>query len=157
MASYERRRVKKYINQVAFSSAEILQKYQGKRASLLLVTLDWLIHGGAGSKLIPFLIRGESAVHWTLMVPQVQMEDSPRTERGTTITLLCGKKNRNISKIHASERHVRLLPVPINYKEVINRQRHLGRSLVANQGEIILSSTAISILSRKIAAWVHLN
>jgi len=58
MASVRRRRVKKYINQVAFSSAEeFIQKYQGKDEQAIMVTLDWLTSFmvAQGSKLIPFL------------------------------------------------------------------------------------------------------
>ncbi|NEO96234.1 MAG: molecular chaperone HtpG, partial [Moorea sp. SIO3G5] len=86
--------VKKYINQVAFSSAEeFIQQYQ-KEADQQIIG-----HFGLGFY-SAFMVAqkveidtlsyqsGASAVHWSCDgSPAFELSDSERTERGTTVTL----------------------------------------------------------------------
>jgi molecular chaperone HtpG len=86
--------VKKYINQVAFSSAEeFIHKYEGKSDQPIIG------HFGLGfysSFMVAQKVEidtlsyqeGAQAVHWTCDgSPAFTLEESPRTHRGTTIIL----------------------------------------------------------------------
>ena len=127
--------VKKYINQVAFSSAEeFIQKYQGKDEQAIIG------HFGLGfysSFMVAQRVEidtlsykeGESAVHWTCDgSPEFRLEDSPRTERGTTITLTLQEEEQEYLEDSRIRQLIKtycdFLPVPIKLQgEVINRQK----------------------------------
>lgn len=127
--------VKKYINQVAFSSAEeFVKKYEGKSERGIIG------HFGLGfysSFMVAQQVQidtlsykeGSSAVRWTCDgSPEFRLEDSSRTERGTTITLTLQEEEleylepariRQLIKTYCD-----FLPVPIKLEgEVINRQK----------------------------------
>jgi molecular chaperone HtpG len=131
--------VKKYINQVAFSSAEeFVQKYQ-KDADQQIIG-----HFGLGfysSFMVASNVEidtlsykaGSSAVHWSCDgSPAFQIADSSRTQRGTTITLTLQEEEleylepmriRQLVKAYCD-----FMPVAIKLEgEQINRQRALWK------------------------------
>lgn len=131
--------VKKYINQVAFSSAEeFVQKYQ-KDADQQIIG-----HFGLGfysSFMVASNVEidtlsykaGSSAVHWSCDgSPAFTLEDSTRTQRGTTITLTLQEEEleylepmriRQLVKAYCD-----FMPVAIKLDgEQINRQRALWK------------------------------
>jgi molecular chaperone HtpG len=127
--------VKKYINQVAFSSAEeFVQKYEGKADQPIIG------HFGLGfysSFMVAQKVEidtlsykeGATAVHWSCDgSPAFTLEDSSLTTRGTTITLTLQEEEleylesariKNLVKTYCD-----FMPVPIKLDgEVLNRQK----------------------------------
>ena len=127
--------VKKYINQVAFSSAEeFIQKYKTDSNQAIIG------HFGLGfysSFMVAKQVEidtlsykeGEQAVHWSCDgSPAFTLNDSSRTTRGTTITLhlmeeeeefLESARIKNLVKTYCD-----FMPVPIKMDgEVLNRQK----------------------------------
>lgn len=127
--------VKKYINQVAFSSAEeFIQKYQGDSNQPIIG------HFGLGfysSFMVAKQVEidtlsyqeGQQAVHWSCDgSPAFTLDDSSRTTRGTTITLhlmeeeeefLEAARIKNLVKTYCD-----FMPVPIKMDgEVLNKQK----------------------------------
>ncbi|MBD2453358.1 molecular chaperone HtpG [Nostoc sp. FACHB-87] len=127
--------VKKYINQVAFSSAEeFIHKYEGKADQPIIG------HFGLGfysSFMVAQKVEidtlsykeGSQAVHWICDgSPEFTLDDSSRTTRGTTITLtlmpdeedyLEAARIKNLVKTYCD-----FMPVPIKLDgEVLNRQK----------------------------------
>ncbi|WP_247215714.1 molecular chaperone HtpG [Synechococcus sp. C9] len=135
--------VKKYINQVAFSSAEeFIQKYQGGDQPLIG-------HFGLGFY-SAFMVaqqveidtlsykKDAEAVHWTCSgSPEFSLASSERSERGTTVilTLLEGEEeyldpNRIRQLV---KKYCDFMPVPIKLDgEVINRQKAIWRESASN-------------------------
>ncbi|HEY9796727.1 MAG TPA: molecular chaperone HtpG, partial [Leptolyngbyaceae cyanobacterium] len=131
--------VKKYINQVAFSSAEeFVQKYQ-KDADQQIIG-----HFGLGfysSFMVASKVeidtlsykQGAQAVHWSCDgSPAFQLEDSPRTQRGTTVTLtLQDEEQEYLEPIRIKQlitAYCDFMPVPIKLDgEQVNRQRALWK------------------------------
>jgi len=127
--------VKKYINQVAFSSAEeFIQKYQGKSDQPIIG------HFGLGfysSFMVAQKVEidtlsykeGATAVHWSCDgSPEFRLEDSPRTQRGTTITLTLQEEEQEYLESARIKQLVKtycdFMPVPIKLDdEVVNRQK----------------------------------
>ncbi|WP_218596934.1 molecular chaperone HtpG [Chroogloeocystis siderophila] len=127
--------VKKYINQVAFSSAEeFIQKYQGKSDQPIIG------HFGLGfysSFMVAQKVEidtlsykeGATAVHWSCDgSPEFRLEDSPRTQRGTTITLTLQEEEQEYLEPARIKQLVKtycdFMPVPIKLDgEVLNRQK----------------------------------
>ena len=127
--------VKKYINQVAFSSAEeFIHKYQGKSDQPIIG------HFGLGfysSFMVAQKVdidtlsyqEGAQAVHWSCDgSPEFRLEDSPRQERGTTITLTLQEEELEYLEPARISQLVKtycdFMPVPIKLDgEVINRQK----------------------------------
>ncbi|WP_322742560.1 molecular chaperone HtpG [Gloeocapsopsis crepidinum] len=127
--------VKKYINQVAFSSAEeFIQKYQGKSDQPIIG------HFGLGfysSFMVAQKVeidtlsykQGATAVHWSCDgSPEFRLEDSPRTQRGTTITLTLQEEEQEYLEPARIKQLVKtycdFMPVPIKLDdEVLNRQK----------------------------------
>ncbi|MGF1514044.1 MAG: molecular chaperone HtpG [Elainellaceae cyanobacterium] len=127
--------VKKYINQVAFSSAEeFVQKFQG--------TGDEQIIGHFGLGFYSaFMVakrveidtlsyqEGATPVHWTCDgSTQFELSDSSRTERGTTITLKLQDEEEEYLEAARIQQLVRtycdFMPYPIKMDgEQINRQK----------------------------------
>lgn len=131
--------VKKYINQVAFSSAEeFLQKYKsggdqpiighfglGFYSSFMVakkVEIDTLSYQ-----------KDAQAVHWSCDgSPEFQLEDSNRTQRGTTITLTLQDEEQEYLEPQRVQQLIHtycdFMPVPIKMDgEVVNRQKALWR------------------------------
>ncbi|NJL82560.1 MAG: molecular chaperone HtpG [Chloroflexaceae bacterium] len=131
--------VKKYINQVAFSSAEeFIQKYQKEDPNALIG------HFGLGfysSFMVAKQVEietlsyqaGAQAVHWSCDgSPQFTLEESDRSQRGTTVTLtlqdeeleyLESARIRQLIKTYCD-----FLAVAIKFEgEVLNKQRSLWK------------------------------
>ena len=135
--------VKKYINQVAFSSAEeFIQKYQGGDQPLIG-------HFGLGFY-SAFMVaqqveidtlsykKDAEAVHWTCSgSPEFSLASSERSERGTTVilTLLEGEEEyldpQRIRQL--VKKYCDFMPVPIKLDgEIINRQKAIWRESASN-------------------------
>ncbi|MDJ1184344.1 molecular chaperone HtpG [Roseofilum casamattae] len=131
--------IKKYINQVAFSSAEeFLEKYKG-------TTDEGIIgHFGLGfysSFMVATQVEidtlsyrdGAQAVHWTCNgSPQFTLEDSERTTRGTTIILTLMEEEEEYLEPARIKQLVKtycdFMPVSIKLDdEQINKQEALWR------------------------------
>ena len=131
--------IKKYINQVAFSSAEeFLEKYKG-------TTEEGIIgHFGLGfysSFMVATQVEidtlsyrdGAQAVHWTCDgSPQFTLEDSERTTRGTTIILTLMEEEEEYLEPARIKQLVKtycdFMPVSIKLDgEQINKQEALWR------------------------------
>ncbi|MEM1367777.1 MAG: molecular chaperone HtpG, partial [Cyanobacteria bacterium P01_H01_bin.15] len=131
--------IKKYINQVAFSSAEeFISKYQKDDANALIG------HFGLGFY-SAFMVAGQveidtlsykadaAAVHWTCDgSPKFELTNSDRSERGTTITLTLLEdeaeylESARIKQLITT--YCDFLPVPIYLDgEVVNKQRALWK------------------------------
>ncbi|HIK11710.1 MAG TPA: molecular chaperone HtpG [Oscillatoriaceae cyanobacterium M33_DOE_052] len=135
--------VKKYINQVAFSSAEeFIQKFKG--------TADQIIgHFGLGfysSFMVAKKVEidtlsyqeGATAVHWSCDgSPMFQLEESSRTTRGTTVTLTLGEEEQEYLEASRIKQLVKtycdFMSVPIKLDgETINRQKAPWRESPSN-------------------------
>lgn len=136
--------VKKYINQVAFSSAEeFVQKYQGGADQPIIG------HFGLGfysSFIVAKTVEidtlsykdGAQAVHWTCDgSPEFELTDSDRSEVGTTVTLtlqdeeteyLESARVRQLVKTYCD-----FMPVPIEFEgEILNQQPAIWRKSPQN-------------------------
>ncbi|MBG1270844.1 molecular chaperone HtpG [Nostoc sp. WHI] len=163
--------VKKYINQVAFSSAEeFIHKYEGKSDQPIIG------HFGLGfysSFMVAQKVEidtlsyqeGAEAVHWTCDgSPAFTLEDSSRTTRGTTITLsLQGEEEeflepariKNLVKTYCD-----FLPVPIKLDgEVLNKQKAPWRESPSNlsQEDYLEFYRYLYPFQEEPLLWVHLN
>ncbi|MEH2349114.1 MAG: molecular chaperone HtpG [Nostoc sp.] len=163
--------VKKYINQVAFSSAEeFIHKYEGKSDQPIIG------HFGLGfysSFMVAQKVEidtlsyqeGAQAVHWSCDgSPAFTLEDSPRTTRGTTITLsLQGEEEefledariKNLVKTYCD-----FLPVPIKLQgEVLNKQKAPWRESPSNlsQEDYLEFYRYLYPFQEEPLLWVHLN
>lgn len=136
--------VKKYINQVAFSSAEeFIQKYEGKADQPIIG------HFGLGfysSFMVAQKVEidtlsykeGSQAVHWSCDgSPQFTLEESPRTTRGTTVTLILQEEEQEYLEPSRIKQLVKtycdFLPVPIKLDgEVVNKQKAPWRESPSN-------------------------
>ncbi len=133
--------VKKYINQVAFSSAEeFLQKYKGKDAEQAIIG-----HFGLGfysSFMVAQRVEidtlsyqpGSTPVQWSCDgSPTFTLSDSQRSAIGTTVTLYLSADSEEYLEPSRIRELVRkycdFIPVPIKLNgEVINRQTPLWKS-----------------------------
>lgn len=163
--------VKKYINQVAFSSAEeFIQKYEGKSDQPIIG------HFGLGfysSFMVAQKVeidtlsyqQGAQAVHWSCDgSPEFTIKESPRTTRGTTITLtlqaeeeeyLESARVKNLVKTYCD-----FMPVPIKLEgEVINKQKAPWRESPNNlsKEEYLEFYRYLYPFQEEPLLWVHLN
>lgn len=163
--------VKKYINQVAFSSAEeFIHKYEGKSDQPIIG------HFGLGfysSFMVAQKVEidtlsyqeGAQAVHWSCDgSPAFTLEESPRTTRGTTITLtLQGEEEeflepariKNLVKTYCD-----FMPVPIKLDgEVLNKQKAAWRESPSNlsEEEYLEFYRYLYPFQEEPLLWVHLN
>jgi len=127
--------VKKYINQVAFSGAEeFVQKYKNNADQQIIG------HFGLGFYSSFMVARrveidtlsyqsGAQAVHWSCEgTTEFQLEDSSRSDRGTTITLTLQEEELEYLEPSRIKQLIRtycdFLPIPIKLDgEQINRQK----------------------------------
>ena len=163
--------VKKYINQVAFSSAEeFIHKYEGKSDQPIIG------HFGLGFY-SSFMVaqnveidtlsykEGAQAVHWTCDgSPAFTLDESPRTTRGTTITLtLAGEEEefleaariKNLVKTYCD-----FMPVPIKLEgEVLNQQKAPWRESANNLSDedYLEFYRYLYPFQEEPLLWVHLN
>ncbi len=162
--------IKKYINQVAFSSAEeFINKYQ-KSAN------DLIGHFGLGFY-SAFMVakkveidtlsyqEGATPVHWCCDgSPQFELTDSSRSQIGTTITLtlmdeegeyLEPARIRQLVKTYSD-----FMPVPIKIDgEVINQQRALWKESSQNltKEDYLEFYRYLYPFQEEPLLWVHLN
>jgi len=163
--------VKKYINQVAFSSAEeFIQKYKG--------TSDQPIIGNFGLGFYSsFMVaqkveidtlsykEGAQAVHWSCDgSPEFRLEESSRQERGTTITLTLQEEEQEYLETARIRQLVKtycdFLPVPIKLEgEVINRQKAPWRESPSSltQEDYLEFYRYLYPFQEEPLLWVHLN
>ncbi|MCC5634275.1 molecular chaperone HtpG [Nostoc sp. CHAB 5844] len=163
--------VKKYINQVAFSSAEeFIHKYQGKADQPIIG------HFGLGfysSFMVAKKVEidtlsyreGLQAVHWSCDgSPEFTLEESPRTTRGTTITLtlmpdeeeyLESARIKNLVKTYCD-----FMPVAIKLDgEVLNRQKAPWRESPSSltKEDYLEFYRYLYPFQEEPLLWVHLN
>ncbi|MBD2196486.1 MULTISPECIES: molecular chaperone HtpG [Calothrix] len=163
--------VKKYINQVAFSSAEeFIHKYEGKSDQPIIG------HFGLGfysSFMVAQKVEidtlsyqeGAQAVHWSCDgSPEFTLDESSRTTRGTTITLtlqaeeeeyLESSRIKNLVKTYCD-----FMPVPIKLDgEVLNRQKAPWRESPNNlsKEDYLEFYRYLYPFQEEPLLWVHLN
>ncbi|WP_199315497.1 MULTISPECIES: molecular chaperone HtpG [Oscillatoriales] len=163
--------VKKYINQVAFSSAEeFIQKYRSSGDQQIIG------HFGLGfysSFMVAQKVEidtlsykeGAQAVHWSCDgSPNFTLEDSPRTDRGTTITLFLQEEEveyvepsriRQLVKTYCD-----FMPVPIELEgEQINKQKALWRESPRSlkKEDYLEFYRYLYPFQEEPLLWVHLN
>ena len=163
--------VKKYINQVAFSSAEeFIHKYEGKADQPIIG------HFGLGfysSFMVAKQVEidtlsyqeGAQAVRWTCDgSPKFVLDESPRTTRGTTIILtLEGEEEeflepariRNLVKTYCD-----FMSVPIKMDgEVLNKQKAAWRESPSNlkEEDYLEFYRYLYPFQEEPLLWVHLN
>ena len=163
--------VKKYINQVAFSSAEeFIHKYEGKADQPIIG------HFGLGfysSFMVAKQVEidtlsyqeGAQAVRWTCDgSPKFVLDESPRTTRGTTIILtLEGEEEeflepariRNLVKTYCD-----FMSVPIKMDgEVLNKQQAAWRESPSNlkEEDYLEFYRYLYPFQEEPLLWVHLN
>lgn len=163
--------IKKYINQVAFSSAEeFIQKYKG--------TADQPIIGHFGLGFYSsFMVAnqveidtlsykdGASAVHWSCDgSPNFTLEDSARTTRGTTITLhLMEEEHEFLEEARVKtlvKTYCDFMPVAIKLDgEVINKQKAPWRESSTNlsKEDYLEFYRYLYPFQEEPLLWVHLN
>jgi molecular chaperone HtpG len=163
--------IKKYINQVAFSSAEeFIEKYKSN-------TDDSIIgHFGLGfysSFMVATKVEidtlsykeGAEAVHWSCDgSPQFQLEDSARTERGTTITLTLMEEEKEYLEASRIQQLVKtycdFMPVSIKMDgETLNRQKAPWRESPSNltDDDYLELYRYLYPFQEDPLLWVHLN
>jgi molecular chaperone HtpG len=163
--------VKKYINQVAFSSAEeFIQKYK-KDADQQIIG-----HFGLGfysSFMVASQVEidtlsykaGSQAVHWSCDgSPAFELSESTRTERGTTITLtLQDEEVEYLESLRIKQlvkAYCDFMPVPIKLDgEQINRQRALWKESPQNltKEDYLDFYRYLYPFQDEPLLWVHLN
>ncbi|MBD2167449.1 molecular chaperone HtpG [Calothrix membranacea FACHB-236] len=163
--------VKKYINQVAFSSAEeFIHKYQGKSDQPIIG------HFGLGfysSFMVAQKVEidtlsyqeGAQAVHWSCDgSPEFTLEESSRTNRGTTITLTLQQEEEEYLESARIKTLVKtycdFMPVPIKLEgEVLNQQKAPWRESPNNLGkeDYLEFYRYLYPFQEEPLLWVHLN
>ncbi len=163
--------VKKYINQVAFSSAEeFIQKYAGKSDQPIIG------HFGLGfysSFMVAQKVEidtlsykeGSQAVHWSCDgSPEFRLEESSRTQRGTTITLTLQEEESEYAETARIRQLVKtycdFLPVPIKLDgEIINRQKAPWRESPSSltKEDYLEFYRYLYPFQEEPLLWVHLN
>jgi molecular chaperone HtpG len=162
--------IKKYINQVAFSSAEeFVNKYQ-KSAN------DLIGHFGLGFY-SAFMVakkveidtlsykEGATAVHWSCDgSPEFELTESSRTQIGTTITLTLmdeeGEYLENARIQQLVKTYSDFMPVAIKIDgEVINKQRALWKESPQNltKEDYLEFYRYLYPFQEEPLLWVHLN
>ena len=163
--------VKKYINQVAFSSAEeFIQKYQGNGDDAIIG------HFGLGfysSFMVAQKVEidtlsyqeGSQAVHWSCDgSPAFELSESTRTERGTTITLTLQEEEQEYLEPSRIKQLIKtycdFMPVPIKFEgEELNKHKAIWRESASNlQKEDYLELYRyLYPFQDEPLLWVHLN
>lgn len=163
--------VRKYINQVAFSSAEeFIQKYQGSGDDAIIG------HFGLGfysSFMVAQKVdidtlsyqEGAQAVHWSCDgSPAFELSESTRTERGTTITLTLQDEELEYVEVSRIKQLVKtycdFMPVPIKFEEEeLNKHKAIWRESSSNlQKEDYLELYRhLYPFQDEPLLWVHLN
>ncbi|GBF82062.1 molecular chaperone HtpG [Aphanothece sacrum] len=162
--------IKKYINQVAFSSAEeFIQKYQ-KDAN------DLIGHFGLGFYSAFMVAKkveidtlsyqpGSPAIHWSCDgSPEFELTESSRTQIGTTVTLtlmddeqeyLAPERIRQLVKTYSD-----FMSVPIKFdNEIINKQKSPWKESAQNltSDDYLEFYRYLYPFQEEPLLWVHLN
>ncbi|WP_373539889.1 molecular chaperone HtpG [Chamaesiphon sp.] len=163
--------VKKYINQVAFSSAEeFIEKYQKSSDQQIIG------HFGLGfysSFMVASLVEidtlscrdGSTAVHWSCDgSPSFEISESSRTDRGTTITLTLQDEETEYLEPARIKQLVKtycdFMPVPISLDgEVINKQKAPWKESPQNltKEDYLEFYRYLYPFEEEPLLWVHLN
>jgi molecular chaperone HtpG len=163
--------VKKYINQVAFSSAEeFIEKYQKNNDQQIIG------HFGLGfysSFMVASLVEidtlscrdGSTAVHWSCDgSPSFEISESSRTEHGTTITLTLQDEEAEYLEPARIKQLVKtycdFMPVPISLDgEVINKQKAPWKESPQNltKEDYLEFYRYLYPFEEDPLLWVHLN
>ncbi|WP_017715139.1 molecular chaperone HtpG [Kamptonema formosum] len=163
--------VKKYINQVAFSSAEeFIEKYKAADDQQIIG------HFGLGfysSFMVATKVEidtlsykeGAQAVHWSCDgSPVFTLEDSPRTSRGTTVTLFLQEEEAEYLEPSRIRQLVNtycdFMPVAIKLDgEQINRQKAIWRQSPSSltKEEYLEFYRYLYPFQDEPLLWVHLN
>ncbi len=163
--------IKKYINQVAFSSAEeFIQKYR-KEADQQIIG-----HFGLGfysSFMVASKVEidtlsykaGAQAVHWSCDgSPAFELSDSSRSDRGTTVTLTLMDEEQEYLEPFRIKQLVKaycdFMPVPIKLDgEEINRHRALWKESPQNltKDDYLEFYRYLYPFQEDPLLWVHLN
>jgi len=163
--------IKKYINQVAFSSAEeFVQKYKGASDQPIIG------HFGLGfysSFMVANHVEidtlsykdGAEAVHWSCDgSPNFTLEESSRTTRGTTIILHLMEEEEEFLEPARIKTLVKtycdFMPVPIKLDgEVLNRQKAPWRESASNltKEDYLEFYRYLYPFEEEPLLWVHLN
>jgi molecular chaperone HtpG len=163
--------VKKYINQVAFSSAEeFIQKYEGKADRPIIGHFGLGFYSSfmvAQKVEIDTLSYKEAsqAVHWACDgSPQFTLEESTRTTRGTTIILTLQEEEQEYLEAARIKQLVKtycdFLPVPIELDgEVINKQKAPWRESLSSltKEDYLEFYRYLYPFQDEPLLWVHLN
>ncbi len=163
--------VKKYINQVAFSSAEeFIHKYEGKADQPIIG------HFGLGfysSFMVAKKVEidtlsykeGSQAVHWSCDgSPAFTLDESSRTTRGTTIILTLMPDEEEYLEVARIKNLVKtycdFMPVPIKLDgEVLNKQKAPWRESSNNltKEDYLEFYRYLYPFQEEPLLWVHLN
>jgi molecular chaperone HtpG len=163
--------IKKYINQVAFSSAEeFVQKYKSSSDEQLIG------HFGLGfysSFMVAKQVeidtlsyqQGTQAVHWSCDgTTEFRLEDSPRSQRGTTVTLTLQDEELEYLEPSRIRQLIRtycdFIPIPIKLDgEQINRQKAPWKESPANltKEDYLEFYRYLYPFQEDPLLWVHLN
>ncbi|NEP73852.1 MAG: molecular chaperone HtpG [Okeania sp. SIO2G4] len=163
--------IKKYINQVAFSSAEeFIEKYKGGDEDAIIG------HFGLGfysSFMVAKKVEidtlsyqeGAEAIHWSCDgSPEFELSDSPRTERGTTITLTLQDEEQEYLETTRIKQLIKtycdFMPVAIKFEdEVVNKHKAIWRESTQNvtQEDYLELYRHLYPFQEEPLLWVHLN
>ncbi|KGF71840.1 molecular chaperone Hsp90 [Neosynechococcus sphagnicola sy1] len=163
--------VKKYITQVAFSSAEeFVQKYKSNQDQQIIG------HFGLGfysSFMVSSRVEvdtlsyreGAEAVHWSCDGSTAfQLESSPRTTRGTTVTLTLQEEELEYLEVPRIRQLVKtycdFMPVPIQLDgEQVNRQKAPWKDAPSNltSEDYLEFYRYLYPFQEDPLLWVHLN
>lgn len=163
--------VKKYINQVAFSSAEeFIEKYKSQGDGQIIG------HFGLGFY-SAFMVakkveidtlsykEGASAVHWSCDgSPEFELTESSRTERGTTVTLTLLEEEEEYLEPARIKQLIKTycdyMSVPIKLDgETINQQKALWKESPSNlkKEDYLEFYRYLYPFQEEPLLWVHLN
>lgn len=163
--------IKKYINQVAFSSAEeFIEKYKGSDNDAIIG------HFGLGfysSFMVAKKVEidtlsyqeGAEAVHWSCDgSPEFEISDSTRTERGTTITLTLQDEEKEYIESTRVKQLIKtycdFMPVPIKFEgEEVNKHKAIWRESTQNvtKDDYLELYRHLYPFQEDPLLWVHLN
>ncbi|MGD1715460.1 molecular chaperone HtpG [Dapis sp. BLCC M172] len=163
--------IKKYINQVAFSSAEeFIEKYKGSENDAIIG------HFGLGfysSFMVAKKVEidtlsyqeGAEAVHWSCDgSPEFEISDSTRTERGTTITLTLQDEEKEYLEPTRVQQLIKtycdFMPVPIKFEgEEVNKHKAIWRESTQNltKDDYLELYRHLYPFQEDPLLWVHLN
>lgn len=163
--------IKKYINQVAFSSAEeFISKYQSTDNDAIIG------HFGLGfysSFMVAQKVEidtlsykeGAEAVHWSCDgSPEFELSDSTRTERGTTITLTLQDEEKEYVEATRIKQLIKtycdFMPVPIKFEdEEVNKHKAIWRESTQNltKDDYLELYRHLYPFQEDPLLWVHLN